>query len=167
MTNPNWSVTSPYQDALSELKVPLRMTRDQSFEREGGVMIQTFRLLKVGIAAALCGLASCGAQDGPVSNQADTFELSEPEMIASGREIVEAQCVMCHAIGANDQSPRTDAPPLRTVLANYAPEALADDFREGVHVGHPDMPDFDFGPIGTDHVLAYLISIQDSGAGTE
>ena len=108
----------------------------------------------------LFALSACGLQDGSIENETDTFELSDTEQIESGREIVEMQCAVCHAIGADDQSPRSDAPPLRTVLAGYPPDALAEDFREHVHVGHPDMPDFDFGPIGTDHVLAYLISIQ-------
>ena len=39
-------------------------------------------------------------------------------------------------------------------------EALADDFREHIHVGHPDMPDFDFSPVEVDAVLAYLTSTQ-------
>ncbi len=112
-------------------------------------------------------LAGCGSQDDRTENQPDTFELSQFEMIENGREIVETQCATCHATSADDESPRADAPPLRIVLANYAPEALADDFRELVHVGHPDMPDFDFGPIGTDHVLAYLVSIQDTPSDTE
>ena len=107
-------------------------------------------------------LAACGAPANITEPEMDTFELSEAEMIESGREIVEAQCSVCHATSRDGASPRPDAPPLRTVLASYAPDALAEDFREQVHVGHPDMPDFDFGPIGTDHVLAYLISIQDA-----
>lgn len=117
--------------------------------------------ITIGVAAAaILGLSACGAQTERDPTTSDTFELSQAEMIESGREIVEAQCIICHAIGGDDQSQRPDAPPLRTVLATYAPEALAEDFRERVHIGHPDMPDFDFGPIGTDHVLAYLVSIQ-------
>ena len=122
--------------------------------RAAYVMIATLAAL------AICTVTACGAPETPEDASIDTFELSEAEMLASGREIVETQCASCHAIGEVGQSPREDAPPLRTVLATYAPEALAEDFREQVHVGHPDMPDFDFGPIGTDHVLAYLKSIQ-------
>ena len=92
-------------------------------------------------------------------------ELSAPgssdALIAEGKAIVQAQCSSCHAVGLSGQSPRVDAPPLRTVLANYNAESLADDFREHIHVGHPDMPDFDFGPQGTDEVIAYLKSIQE------
>ncbi len=117
-------------------------------------------------AATACAIAlafvlsACEPQNNSIEEETDTFELSETEQIESGREIVEMQCAFCHAVGTDDQSPRMDAPPLRTVLAGYPPDALAEDFREQVHIGHPDMPDFDFGPIGTDHVLAYLISIQ-------
>lgn len=85
----------------------------------------------------------------------------EAERIAEGRMIVEANCASCHSTDVSGISPREDAPPLRTVLASYNAESLADDFRESIHVGHPDMPDFDFGPKGTDEVIAYLKSIQE------
>lgn len=105
------------------------------------------------------GLSACSAEQTPVPTEeiADTFE---SELVENGRDIIEAQCAACHATGSTGASPRADAPPLRTVLAQYNSEALADEFREGIHVGHPDMPDFDFGPIGTDAVIAYLQSIQ-------
>ena len=91
----------------------------------------------------------------------DTIQpLGEAAQVAEGLAIVQSSCVSCHAIGVSGNSPREDAPPLRTVLANYNAESLADDFREDIHVGHPDMPDFDFGPKGTDDVIAYLKSIQ-------
>ncbi len=86
----------------------------------------------------------------------------EPEigLVSDGQMIVEDNCTSCHAIGASDESPRLDAPPLRTVLIERDVEALRDDFREGIHVGAIDMPDFDFGPLGTDAVIAYIESIQ-------
>jgi len=130
-------------------------------------MIRSFRAAVFIAVLGPCSLVACGAQEDTSSAQSNTFELSEADMIANGREIVELQCMTCHAVGTADRSPRSDAPPLRTVLAIYPPEALAEDFREHIHVGHPDMPDFDFGPIGTDHVLAYLKSIQTNGSGPE
>lgn len=135
----------------------------------------TAKHVGIGLLAglAVAGVTACSGQD-TVPEDMSAPEISAPDdlneaaegdaaLIANGRDIVEVQCTSCHAIGADDESPRTDAPPLRTVLADYDPEALADDFREHIHVGHPDMPDFDFGPIGTDAVLAYLISIQVDG----
>jgi mono/diheme cytochrome c family protein len=92
-------------------------------------------------------------------------EIKAPDQaahIAEGRAIVEANCASCHSVGISGISPRQDAPPLRTVLATYNAESLADDFREAIHVGHPEMPDFNFGPKGTDEVIAYLKSIQES-----
>ncbi|WP_084398039.1 c-type cytochrome [Henriciella aquimarina] len=122
------------------------------------------------IGLAMAGLAACGGPDTPpedttspdTSSQDEVSDVttSDAAMVENGRAIVEMQCATCHAIGTADESPRTDAPPLRTVLADYDPDALADDFREGIHVGHPDMPDFNLGPKGTDSVLAYLISIR-------
>ncbi|MEQ9317399.1 MAG: cytochrome c [Henriciella sp.] len=119
-------------------------------------------LMKVCLIAglALAGISACS--DGDEFEQppaADTGAIDET-LIADGRDIAEAQCASCHAIGLEGDSPRADAPPLRTALADYDPEALAVDFREHIHVGHPDMPDFDFGPTGTDAILAYLVSIN-------
>ena len=82
-------------------------------------------------------------------------------LIADGQMIVEENCATCHAIGETGESIRTDAPTLRTVLAGRDTEALRADFREGIHVGADDMPDFDFGPLGTDAVIAYIESIQE------
>ena len=125
-------------------------------------MTSSIRITAFIAAIGMCSLTACGAGGDASEDPSDTLELSNAAMIESGREIVKVQCATCHAIGKDDQSPRLDAPPLRIVLANYAPEALAADFREHIHVGHPDMPDFDFGPLGTDHVLAYLKSIQSA-----
>lgn len=94
-------------------------------------------------------------------SQNDVALTGEAAQIAEGLSIVQTNCASCHSIGVSGDSPRKDAPPLRTVLANYNAESLTDDFREHIHVGHPDMPDFDFGPKGSDEVVAYLKSIQE------
>lgn len=105
---------------------------------------------------------ACGKTDpAPVESVRVEDAEAKARLIADGRAIVEQNCTTCHATGSTDDSPRTDAPPLRHVLAQRDPEALAADFREGIHIGAVDMPDFDFGPLGTDAVLAYLTSIQD------
>lgn len=99
-------------------------------------------------------LIGCQSQDSAMLS-------GDAAQIAEGLSIVTTNCTSCHNVGTSGDSPRADAPPLRTVLANYNAESLADDFREHIHVGHPDMPDFDFGPKGTDEVIAYLKSIQE------
>lgn len=79
--------------------------------------------------------------------------------IAAGHEIAEDKCSRCHGLD-NEDARRTDAPPLRNVLARYDSEALRENFRDGIKVGHPDMPEFEFSPMGADLLLSYLISIQ-------
>lgn len=116
------------------------------------------------IAAGLLALtvSACSAKREPSGPGAPETRAGEAGLIADGRAIADAQCASCHAVGLTGESPRSDAPPLRRVLADYAPDALAEDFREQIHVGHRDMPDFDFGIRGTDALLAYLVSIQDA-----
>ncbi|MFC6198760.1 hypothetical protein [Ponticaulis profundi] len=116
---------------------------------------------------AFMALAACGESTPPPAEEAQDTDVTmatdlaeRTGLISDGRAIVEESCSDCHAIGATDESPRNDAPPLRTVLANRDTEALAADFREGIHVGATDMPDFDFGPLGTEAVIAYLVSMQ-------
>ncbi|MFN4185515.1 MAG: c-type cytochrome [Hyphomonas sp.] len=83
--------------------------------------------------------------------------------IADGKAIAETHCAICHGLD-QDTSLRGDAPPLRYVLSLYSPENLGEDFRAGIHVGHEDMPDFVFGDLGMDVLLAYLVSIQETPA---
>ncbi len=81
-------------------------------------------------------------------------------MVEEGREIAASQCASCHAVGLHDESPRADAPPLRSVLERYDPSALTGNMMMGVRVGHPDMPLFHMGPHGADALVEYLYSIR-------
>jgi len=118
-------------------------------------------------------LAACAETTPPAEDRAEPLQAELPpeetlgitgmaldEEIAQGHEIAEAECSRCHGLD-KEPPPRTDAPPLRHVLADYDPEALKEDFRDGIKVGHPDMPQFDFDPMGADMLLSYLISIQE------
>lgn len=111
-------------------------------------------------------LAACGQTEAPPASEEPKAQANiEPDtasLISDGQAIVEANCTTCHAVHNSDDSPRTDAPPLRYVLRNMSAAALEDDFREGIHVGAVDMPDFDLGPIGTSAVVEYIKSIQVS-----
>lgn len=96
----------------------------------------------------------------PVFDAASLGIPDDPDSIADGRAIALSHCSACHGMDQEDGF-RTDAPPLRHVLSYYPPESLAEDFRAGIHVGHEDMPDFVFGDLGMDVLLAYLVSIQE------
>ena len=82
------------------------------------------------------------------------------EEVELGRQIASSQCADCHGID-KENARRTDAPALRYVLSDYDGDALAEDFRDGLKVGHPEMPQFQFGPKSTDLLLSYLMSIQE------
>jgi len=84
----------------------------------------------------------------------------DPGLAASGRQIVVQECASCHAIDQESMSPRPEAPPMKTLLARYDPDMLANDLIEGVRVGHDDMPRFDFNIIAADAVVAYLREIE-------
>jgi mono/diheme cytochrome c family protein len=94
-------------------------------------------------------LAGCAAQqaDSPLAND--------------GREIAEAQCAQCHAVGRDGASPNPGAPPFRTLLARYNADVLEEELIAGIRVAHP-MPEFQFNPQGTDALIAYLRSIQEA-----
>jgi len=102
------------------------------------------------ILGAFLALSAC-------QNQA---EKSSDYLVEEGQKLVAENCLSCHVLSSGSESPYEGAPALSSVLTDINKTSLADDFREGIHVGHADMPDFDFGPEGTDAVLAYLKSIQ-------
>lgn len=83
------------------------------------------------------------------------------ESIASdGRDIAQAQCAACHAIGAYGESPNPAAPLFRTILSRYRADVLEEELIAGIQVAHP-MPSFQFNPQGADALIAYLRSVQE------
>lgn len=116
--------------------------------------------MKAAVLVTFFTLAACQNMQAVDSKiESTSFETSYMEL---GQEIAETHCSACHNVTQTGASPRADAPPLRTVLGHYNPTALADDFREHIHVGHPDMPDFDFSVKETEGLLEYLDSIQET-----
>jgi mono/diheme cytochrome c family protein len=128
------------------------------------------------LSAAACEKPAETPIAAPVEPAAEAPPLARPgfeidpaipmdaDSIADGRNIAETHCAICHGLD-QDASLRADAPPLRYVLSIYPPDSLAEDFRNGIHVGHEDMPEFVFGDLGMDVLLAYLISIQETPPG--
>ncbi len=105
-------------------------------------------------------LAEAGEIDITAEEDLGVTGLPVTEEVALGRQIASSQCADCHGIDKEDPR-RTDAPALRYLLADYDGDALAEDFRDGLKVGHPEMPQFQFGPKSTDLLLSYLVSIQE------
>lgn len=112
------------------------------------------------LAAAAIFLASCAA--GPSPEPVDVAAESEA-LAADGRDIAEAQCAACHAVGPYGESPNPQAPVFRTILKRYNPDVLEEELIGGIRVSHP-MPEFQFNPQSTDALIQYLRSIQQSPA---
>jgi cytochrome c len=114
----------------------------------------------VTVAILALALASCAARPTPSpAPNVSSANGSQDALIADGRDIAEAQCARCHAVGAYGDSPNPAAPTFRTVLSRYRADVLEQELIEGIRVTHP-MPDFQFNPQGVHALVAYLRSIQ-------
>jgi cytochrome c len=81
--------------------------------------------------------------------------------IARGQFLASANCSSCHAIAKVGDSPAPEAPPFRTLSRNYRVADLEEALAEGISVGHPAMPQFEFGPDDAHALVVYLQSIQE------
>jgi mono/diheme cytochrome c family protein len=77
-----------------------------------------------------------------------------------GRALAETMCSQCHAIGKSGQSPHVGAPAFRALDRRVDLDSLMERLREGLMVGHPDMPTFRFTREDARAFLLYLRSIQ-------
>lgn len=86
---------------------------------------------------------------------------AEVSEITRGRDLAEAYCGRCHALGRTGDSAQAKAPPFRTLAARYPVEQLAEALAEGIVTGHPDMPEFTFEPDDIGALLAFLEDLAD------
>ena len=77
-----------------------------------------------------------------------------------GRALAEDLCAPCHAIGTSGQSPHIGAPPFRQLHRRLDLDVFMDRLREGLMVGHPDMPTFRFTREDARAFVMYLRSVQ-------
>ena len=77
-----------------------------------------------------------------------------------GRALAERMCSQCHAIGKSGQSPHVGAPAFRELDRRVDLDSFIERLREGLTVGHPDMPTFRFTREDARAFLLYLRSIQ-------
>ena len=80
--------------------------------------------------------------------------------MGQGEAIAETLCAGCHAIGLTGESQHAQAMPFREISWHYPVEVLAEPFGEGIMVGHPEMPQWQFEPEQIDALLAYLETVQ-------
>ena len=77
-----------------------------------------------------------------------------------GRILAERMCAQCHAVGERGQSPHAGAPAFRTLERRVDLDSFMDRLREGLAVGHPDMPMFRFAREDARAFVLYLRSLQ-------
>lgn len=77
-----------------------------------------------------------------------------------GRTLAEQMCSQCHAISKSGQSPHAGAPAFRALDRRVDLDSFMERLREGLMVGHPDMPTFRFTREDARAFLLYLRSIQ-------
>ena len=99
----------------------------------------------------LVALLACAAVGAASAENAD---------LAYGRELVEANCARCHAIGQDDESAHPEAPAFRTLTERYPLDALEEAFVEGITTGHPDMPEFVASPEQIGAIISFLDTLQ-------
>lgn len=114
-----------------------------------------------------CGEKAPETMQGPVAVAAaepeslpDPAEDLNQELYGQGETIAETVCSQCHSIRAEGDSPHPDAPPFRTLHERFDIEVLAEPLVEGIMVGHPDMPEFQFDPQSADSLIVFIKSLQ-------
>jgi mono/diheme cytochrome c family protein len=98
------------------------------------------------IAALLCWPAASDAA-------------SSSQLRSRGKALLQENCSRCHAIGPAGRSPLSQAPPMRTIYARFAPLELQAELREGMVSKHREMPQIDFSDEDVDAILAYLYAL--------
>jgi mono/diheme cytochrome c family protein len=93
-----------------------------------------------------------------------TAPADNESQVRRGQEIAETHCSACHATGSDGLSPAPEAPPFRELWRSYRVATLEEALAEGISVGHPAMPQFEFPPEDVDALISYLESIQQSGS---
>lgn len=117
-------------------------------------------------AALLLTISACGAPEA-TSDQAEpegslAIEPMEgAELIARGEAMAETLCAQCHAVRRTGDSPHREAIKFRQISWRYPVGDLAEPLAEGIMVGHPDMPEWQFEPMDIQALLMYIESIQE------
>lgn len=96
-----------------------------------------------------------------IANIATSFPaLADVEGVRRGKAFAQANCSRCHSIDKTTRSPRTAAPPFRTLHKRYPVETLEDALSEGLSTGHPRMPEFRLDPGQVGDFISFLKSLE-------
>ena len=85
---------------------------------------------------------------------------ADEQSVRRGKAIAVTKCSYCHSIERAGRSPRTAAPPFRTLHKQYPVETLEDALAEGMSTGHPRMPEFRLDPDQVGDFISFLKSLE-------
>jgi mono/diheme cytochrome c family protein len=111
----------------------------------------------IALLATIICITACTTTD----HNAARSNVERQAALARGHEIAQAHCASCHAVGRSGDSTAPEAPPFRTLSQHYRVDTLEEALAEGISVGHPAMPEFQFAPDDVHALVLYLQSVQD------
>ena len=100
------------------------------------------------------------AVTGDFSHRYDHLGVADEQSVRRGKAIAVTKCSYCHSIERAGRSPRTAAPPFRTLHKRYPVETLEDALAEGMSTGHPRMPEFRLDPDQVGDFISFLKSLE-------
>ena len=116
--------------------------------------------------ALVFAISACGVPETPPDQAVpeDSLEITPlegAELLARGEAMAETLCAQCHAVRRTGDSPHREAIKFRQISWRYPIGDLAEPLAEGIMVGHPDMPEWQFEPMDIEALLTYIESIQE------
>jgi len=107
--------------------------------------------------AALLSLAALSACAHSASTDAHNDDRALAE---AGHRIAQLKCARCHAVELSGESRNPSAPPFREISRSVAIMSTGTSLREGIRIGHMDMPPVRLTRPDIAALTAYLRSLQ-------
>lgn len=79
-----------------------------------------------------------------------------------GRDIAVLVCAQCHAVRKTGKSPRTGAPPFRTLIGKFTEEGMREQLDLALSLEHKPMPPWKFSSEQVNDLMAYLVQLSQS-----
>lgn len=109
-------------------------------------------LLDRSLTGANAGLKRLKSPDR-LAEESDAFVLQ-------GKELVDANCSRCHAVGPSGASPNPKAPEFRTLASRHPVLALREPLARGITVPHDEMPKFALNKSEIVKIVTYINALQ-------
>ena len=106
-------------------------------------------------------LLAHGVDDAMITVEQSDAGLGVEMQFAGVATSSEQYAAMYNGVQTAALAPAPEAPPFRTLSRNYRVDTLEEALAEGISVGHPAMPQFQFPPEDVNALVTYLQSVQE------